>query len=312
MSDLEQLAIERLKAASDMSLTNYGLPLVITDSGGKDSSVCKELALRSGIPFEIQHNHTTADAPETVRFVRSEARRFEELGIKYTINMPVYKGQRTSMWNLIPQKLMPPTRLVRYCCSVLKETGGAGRFICTGVRWAESASRKKNRGIYEKIGSTKANKIVLNNDNDDKRMLFENCRLQAKRVVNPIVDWSDDDVWNFLGVTTTVMCGAYNITECGTHINPLYDEGWCRVGCVGCPMAGKKGREAEFLRWPKYKQLYIQAFDRMLQERRRRGKIDGSWRSGFNGIDIFNWWMEYDILPGQINLFEELEDLDGD
>ena len=81
MSDLEQLAIERFKAASDMSLTNYGMPLVITDSGGKDSSVCKELALRSGIPFEIQHNHTTADAPETVRFVRSEARRFEELAI---------------------------------------------------------------------------------------------------------------------------------------------------------------------------------------------------------------------------------------
>lgn len=149
---------------------------------------------------------------------------------------------------IIPKKLMPPTRLVRYCCSVLKEKGGAGRFICTGVRWAESESRKKNRGIYEKIGSTKANKIVLNNDNDDKRMLFENCGLQAKRVVNPIVDWSDDDVWNFLGVATNVMCGAYNITECGTHINPLYDEGWCRVGCVGCPMAGKKGVNGSFFR----------------------------------------------------------------
>lgn len=148
--DLEQLAIERLRAASEMSLANYGLPLVITDSGGKDSSVCKELAIRSGIPFEVMHSHTTADAPETVRFVWQEAKRFEDMGIKYTINMPTYKGQRVSMWSLIPQKLMPPTRLVRYCCSVLKETGGAGRFIATGVRWDESASRKKNRGIYEK------------------------------------------------------------------------------------------------------------------------------------------------------------------
>lgn len=43
--DLEQLAIQRLQTASEMSLHNYGLPLVITDSGGKDSSVCKELAL---------------------------------------------------------------------------------------------------------------------------------------------------------------------------------------------------------------------------------------------------------------------------
>lgn len=36
MNDLEQMAIERLKAASEMSLANYGLPLIITDSGGKD------------------------------------------------------------------------------------------------------------------------------------------------------------------------------------------------------------------------------------------------------------------------------------
>ena len=295
MSDLEQISIERLKAASDMSLRNYGLPLVITDSGGKDSSVCKELALRAGIPFEIMNNHTTADAPETVRFIRSEAKRFEDLGIKYTINMPTYKGQRTSMWNLIPQKLMPPTRLVRYCCSVLKETGGAGRFIATGVRWAESTSRKNNRGIYEKISNAKENRIILNNDNDDKRMLFENCRLKAKRVVNPIVDWKDEDVWQFL-------------EDAKKPVNPLYAEGWCRVGCVGCPMAGKKGREAEFARWPKYKNLYIKAFDKMLEERERRGKLEGSWRMGFAGQDVYNWWMEYDTLPGQMDIFDFIEE----
>lgn len=307
MADL-QTAIERLKAASEMSLQHYGLPLVVTDSGGKDSQVVKELALRAGIPFEIQHNHTTADAPETVRFVRAEAKRFEELGIKYTINLPTYKGKRTSMWNLIPQKLMPPTRQVRYCCSVLKEGGGAGRFIATGVRWAESSSRKNNRGIYEKIGSTKATRIILNNDNDDKRMLFENCRMKAKRVVNPIVDWTDEDVWDFLGAGTQVLLGDYNVTCNGISVNPLYCEGWKRVGCVGCPMAGTKGREREFLRWPKYQQMYIDAFDRMLEERRRRGKLDGTWRTGVTGRDIFNWWMEYDILPGQVDLFESDEE----
>lgn len=108
---------------------------------------------------------------------------------------------------------------------------GANRFICTGVRWAESQSRKNNRGIYEKIGATKDSKIILNNDNDDKRMLFENCRLKGKRVVNPIVDWQDDDVYEFL-------------SDAKAPMNPLYGEGQCRVGCVGCPMAGKKGRES--------------------------------------------------------------------
>ena len=310
MGDLEHIAIERLKAASEMSLNYYGLPLVITDSGGKDSSVCKELAIRAGIPFEVMHNHTTADAPETVRFVRSEAKRFEDLGIKYTINMPTYKGAPVSMWSLIPQKLMPPTRLVRYCCSVLKETGGSGRFITTGVRWDESNSRKNNRGIYERIAADKKKNVILNNDNDDRRMLFENCRLKAKRVVNPIIDWKEEDVWDFLGEGTQVLCGAYNVTANGIPVNPLYDEGWCRVGCVGCPMAGKKCREAEFIRWPKYKDLYIKAFDNMLKERERKGKLEGSWRMGASGRDVFNWWMEYDILPGQMDIFDFIEEDD--
>ena len=305
MNDLEQVSIERLKAASEMSLQAYGMPLVITDSGGKDSSVVKELAFRSGIPFEIMHNHTTADAPETVRFIRSEAKRFEDLGIKYTINMPTYKGKRTSMWSLIPQKLMPPTRLVRYCCSVLKETSGAGRFIATGVRWAESASRKNNRGIYEKNGD-KEHRIILNNDNDDRRRLFENCRLKSKRTVNHIIDWKDEDVWDFLGKDSSVLCGPFNLTCNHININPLYDEGWCRVGCVGCPMAGKEGRELEFARFPKYKDLYLLAFKNLLEERASRGKYI-NWASP---QEVFNWWMEYDILPGQMDLFEDMEEED--
>lgn len=292
MSDLEHTAIERLKIASEMSLANYGLPLVITDSGGKDSSVVKELAIRSGIPFEVMHNHTTADAPETVRFVRQEAKRLEELGIKYTINMPTYKGERVSMWSLIPQKLMPPTRIVRYCCAVLKETGGAGRFIATGVRWAESASRKNNRGIYEKNGD-KDHRIILNNDNDDRRMLFENCRLQSKRTVNPIIDWKDGDVWDFLA-------------EAKKPLNPCYAEGWCRVGCVGCPQAGKEGREFQFARWPKYKNLYLLAFKNLLEERAAGGKYT-SWQTP---KDVFDWWMEYDVLPGQVGWEEFMEGLD--
>lgn len=299
MSDLEHIAIERLKAASEMSLQHYEKPLVICISGGKDSSVITDLAIRAGIPCEFMHNHTTADAPETVYFVRSELKRLEELGYQCTLNMPTYKGKRVSMWSLIPQKLMPPTRVVRYCCSVLKETGGANRFICTGVRWAESKSRKDSRGVYEKLGATKSRKIILNNDNDSERMLFENCQLKGKRVVNPIVDWQDSDVYDFL-------------SDAKVPMNPLYAEGQCRVGCVGCPMAGKKGREAEFLRWPKYKNLYLQAFSKMIEERYRRGKMDGSWKIGTTANDVFNWWMEYDILPGQMEMEEFLSEEDDE
>ena len=73
--DLEQKAIERLKLASEMSLTYYKQPLIVTYSGGKDSDVCLELAERAGIPYEVQHSHTTVDTPETVRHVRAQFKR---------------------------------------------------------------------------------------------------------------------------------------------------------------------------------------------------------------------------------------------
>ena len=139
-TDPEQRAIARLKIASEMSLEHYKTPLLLTHSGGKDSCVLTELALRAEIPFEVLHAHTTADAPETVHFVRNEFARLENRGIRCSINYPLYKSRRTSMWDLIPRKLMPPTRVARYCCAVLKEQNGKGRFLATGVRWAESVN----------------------------------------------------------------------------------------------------------------------------------------------------------------------------
>ena len=58
--DKEQTAMERLRLASDMSLRLYHRPLLLTDSGGKDSAVICKLAENAGIPFEIVHSHTTA------------------------------------------------------------------------------------------------------------------------------------------------------------------------------------------------------------------------------------------------------------
>ena len=281
------MAIKRLQEASMLSLHYYEQPLVMTYSGGKDSDVLIQLAINSGIPFEVQHNHTTADAPETVLHIRDTFKRLEEKGVQCTINWPQYKEKRVSMWTLIPQKLMPPTRLVRYCCSVLKEQGGKDRFIATGVRWDESVSRKK-RAAYETFTANAKEKMLLS-DNDEKRMLFENCRLKAKRVVNPIIDWSTSDVLDY----------AKDQSVC---LNCLYKEGFSRVGCVGCPMAGKAGRERAFLHWPQYKRNYILAFEKMIQERKNKS-LPTEWTTG---IDVFNWWMEYaDYLPGQIDILEE-------
>lgn len=291
MSDLEQTAIERLKLASDMSLRLFRQPLVITYSGGKDSDVLLHLTEASGIPFEVLHSLTTADAPETVRHVYDTFRRLEGKGIQCTVNKHVQPdGSRMTMWNLIPRKLIPPMRLARYCCAELKEGGGKGRFIATGVRWAESVARKKNRGALEVLHSNRKKSLILANDNDEDRRLFENCQMKGKRVVNPIVDWQEADVLDYAAVEKI-------------HMNPLYCEGFRRVGCIGCPMASKT-RIMEFARYPKIKAAYIRAFDKMLALRIEKGIDAYSWRSG---VDVFHWWMEDGVLPGQevLDGFEE-------
>ena len=293
MMDLELKAIERLKAASDMSLRLYKQPLVITYSGGKDSDVLLHLAEASGIPFEVLHSLTTADAPQTVYHVRDTFHRLEDKGIKCTVDKHVQPdGSRITMWNLIPRTLIPPTRLARYCCSKLKEGGGKGRFIATGVRWDESAARKKNRGALEVITSKKDKSLILSNDNSEDRRLFESCQLKGKRVVNPIVDWKTDDVLEYIESEHITM-------------TPLYGCGFSRVGCIGCPMAGKAGREAEFAMFPKFKAAYIRAFDTMLITRIERGMEAYSWKSG---VDVFHWWMEDGVIPGQevLDGFEEI------
>ena len=278
--------MERIRNASEMALLHYGKPLVVMDSGGKDSAVCREIVRRSGVPHEIQHSLTTADAPQTVYYVREQFQQAEENGIPCKVNFPYYRDQRTTMWRLIPAKKHPPTRVARYCCEVLKEGNGQGRFIVTGVRWAESYKRKQ-RGIYESLSKSIKNKVVLNNDNDDRRMLFESCRLKSKHVCNPIIDWKDRDVWEYIRAEKI-------------PVNPLYNMGFFRVGCIGCPMAGKQ-RYREFALFPAYERAYIRAFEKMLLIRKQEGKDDstGKWT---DAQSVFRWWMEEDPIPGQFQL----------
>lgn len=283
--DKEQKAIERLKIASNMSLQYYEQPLIVTTSGGKDSDVCIRLALNAGITFEVQHSLTTADAPETVYHVRDTFKSLENKGIKCSFNYPTYKGKRATMWNLIPQKLLPPTRIMRYCCTVLKEQSGKGRMITTGVRWDESVRRRNTRATYELFANKAENKILIN-DNDDTRLLFENCQLKAKRIVNPIIDWTNRDIWDYINSEKIPM-------------NPLYSCGFDRVGCIGCPMAGKV-RNLEFAKYPKYKENYIKAFDRMLEQRKIKGK-ETQWKTG---QEVFDQWVEKDVMEGQIKIQE--------
>jgi phosphoadenosine phosphosulfate reductase len=234
------------------------------------------------VKYELWHNHTTVDAPETVRYVRSIP------GIN--INYP-----KMSMWKLIVKKGIPPARLARYCCQELKENGGEGRFIVTGVRKSESINRSGRESLEIK-GKTKKDAIVFTGDNDENKVELYHCINKGSPILNPIIDWNDNDVWDFL-----------NYYDCES--NPLYKCGWKRIGCIGCPMAqGKFGQLWEFERYPKYKNLYIRAFDKMLKKNKDLGKTTRiNWS---DGEGVFDWWTsgkaaEFDI-DGQLSLWEDI------
>ena len=279
--DLEYKAIKRIKMASEMSLYHYEKPLVCTYSGGKDSDVLLTLFMRSGVPFEVLNNHTTVDAPQTFYHTKDKFKDLEAKGIKATIHKP-----QMTMWELIEHKTMPPCRMQRYCCSELKENSTPHRFVATGVRWDESTKRSK-RGIMETTNKDAKKRLVLENDNDERRLLIEKCETKAEMVINPIIDWTHRDIWDYIR---------------SEHINynPLYDCGYKRVGCIGCPMAGKR-RWKEFADFPTYQRAYIRAFDKMLNKINAVGKKT-KWKSGY---DVFLWWMEDENTEGQMDLFED-------
>ena len=230
-------------------------------SGGKDSIVIKKLADLAGVKYDAHYSLTTVDPPELIRYIK-------DFHSDVAIDRPL-----KTMWELIVEKKFPPTMIARYCCKELKEGDGKGRVVVTGVRWAESTRRKLSRHLVD-IGDKKKG-IVLNDDNDESRRMVESCYRTQKTLVNPIIDWTDDDVWEFIRL--------YELPYC-----ELYDQGYKRLGCIGCPMGGRSGRLRDFERYPKYKKQYIRSFEKMLKARGDRERVD-EWQTG---QDVFDWWIQ--------------------
>lgn len=137
------IAIQRLKSFEPPE--GYFLAF----SGGKDSQCIYHLAKMAGVNFEAHYHVTSVDPPELIYFIR-------EYYPDVIFDVPHDEdGKRISMWTLIVEKRMPPTRIARFCCEKLKETNGDGRMVVTGVRWAESARRKANQGMVVIAGKPK-------------------------------------------------------------------------------------------------------------------------------------------------------------
>lgn len=137
-----QEARDTLRLARDISWEYYNDRLIVAYSGGKDSDVLLDIALKCLSPWdiEVRNSHTTVDAPDTVRHIEKVFKRMKSHYVKtsYANRYPVKK----TMWDLIVQHKIPPTGLVRYCCAELKEASTGNRFTALGVREDESVKRR--------------------------------------------------------------------------------------------------------------------------------------------------------------------------
>lgn len=142
-------------------------------SGGKDSIVIYDLALKTKVKFDTHYNRTGIDPPELVYFIREHYP-----GI-------AYEKPLMPIWKLIELKGLP-RRNARFCCEYLKEHSGAGRVVVTGVRSQESWRRKRRR-------------------------MFETCRwVKGKSFLHPIIDWSTSEVWEYININHLPYCSLYD------------------------------------------------------------------------------------------------------
>lgn len=195
-------------------------PIELSYSGGKDSDVILELSKMAGIPFKAIYKNTTIDPPGTIAHCR-------EMGV--TVLKP-----KMTFFEIVERNSMP-SRWSRFCCKYLKEYKVYDRAI-QGIRRAESVALSKR---YKEP---------------------EYCRVFSKgekvRIYLPILEWTDDDVAQFIQ-ERGIKCAPVYYDENGKfHVER-------RLGCIGCPLASDNGKK-DFLQYPKLLKQIIAAQQRYL------------------------------------------------
>lgn len=230
-----------------------------TFSGGKDSQCLYHIVKMSGVKHKTHMNLTSVDPPEVIRFVRTHYPDVELIKPK------------DSIFNIAVKRRILPTMRVRWCCEEYKETAGAGKVTLIGIRHSESARRasrneveinsRKFSGTLEELDEyraaknekaskphpgrpSKAKHITIVNADGERVLGCINGK--ESLLISPIIDWTEDDVWTFLNTLGIAHC-------------ELYDQGFNRIGCIGCPMSQPKQKMKENERWPHVKRNWIKA-----------------------------------------------------
>lgn len=158
-----------------------------------------------------------------------------------------------------------PTRRARWCCERYKERSRAvGDSMIFGIRAEESSRRSK---AWSEVAWHKTTR---------------------RPAILPIFHWPSEELWEFIRGEGLDYCS-------------LYDEGFHRLGCIGCPMARESGRIMEFERWPKFEKRWQLSFKRIWA--RRTGMMQRDGRPWFgdrffkNWQQMWDWWLHDRPLP---------------
>lgn len=277
-------SIDLLRKAERLALAysvdgNNGYYLAF--SAGKDSQTLYHIAELAGVKFDAHMNLTSVDPPEVIRFVKKS---YPEVNLI---------KPKKSIYQLAVEKQILPTMRVRWCCAEYKEMSGSGRVTLIGIRHQESTRRAKrneveisNRkysgtleGLDEyrqelkaKRARRKSKKYGVNITNADQEQTLGCISGKESLLISPIIHWTEQDVWEFLN---KVM----EVPHCS-----LYDEGWRRLGCIGCPMSSAKQKQIENVRYPHVKMNWIKAIKAI--------------RGGSKFLPGYIWWnIKADWMP---------------
>ena len=207
-------AIKLLRAAGRKAF-EAGQPLEVCYSGGKDSDVILELAKMAGVEYRAIYKNTTIDQPGTIAHVK-------KMGVE--VMQP-----KKRFFELIKENGFP-TRMRRFCCKYLKEYKVLD-YNVVGIRRSESAKRMER---YKEP---------------------EQCRVYGNgkaRQYLPILEWSDEDVLEFLQERDITCAPMYYDEDGKFHIER-------RLGCMACCMKSRRLRLEDFTAHPNLVKAYLLA-----------------------------------------------------
>lgn len=262
-SHLQQIAFDALSYIKSLEERYSVKDMMISFSGGKDSTVVADLVTRAlgDGSKKILHifGDTTLEFPMTYEYVKRYKENHRQTPVLSSRN-------KDKDFFQLCQQIGPPSRVMRWCCTIFK-TGAITRKIekvvgkkshivtFYGIRRSESVSRSK----YERES--------------------ESPKIAKQTVVSPIIDWYDFDVWLYLLGREVDFNDAYRL-------------GYARVGCWCCP---NNSLWSEFLskihmekQYSEFRKLLIDFAKRIGKPDAKQYVDDGKWkaRQGGNGVEM--------------------------